>query len=118
MELIVKGRFLLGVSYQDKLHYDFHAKILTMGAECTALDVIADLGLEKDSPKAADKMLVDLAYLAQQIEIEGIPQAALTPQFLLDNLSTDDYLLAMEQIALLRKKRQDVGETLNPTASG
>lgn len=118
MELKLAGRFLLGVPYQGKLCYDFRVKVLTMGAECTALDVIADLGIDPNSTKAADTVQVEMAYLAQQLEIDGIPPFALTPQFLLENLATDDYALVLDLIAALRKKRQDAGEPQNPAASG
>ena len=55
-------------------------------------------------------MLVDLAYLAQQVEFDGIPREAVTPVFLLDNLATDDYVLINNEINQLRKKRMSVLE--------
>lgn len=118
MELTLNGRFLLGVPYQDQLYFDFSVSILTMGGECAALDVIADLALDPESKDSADAMLVELAYIAQQLEIDGIPKTTLTPQFLLKHLATDDYLLVMDLVAALRKKRQDAGECLNPATSG
>ena len=118
MKLELAGRFLLGVPYQGVVCYGFQVKVLTMGAECTALDMIADLGVDPKSTKASDTMLIEMAYLAQQLEIDGIPNSALTPQFLLENLATDDYTLVLDLIAQLRKKRQDAGEPLNPAVSG
>lgn len=56
-------------------------------------------------------MLVDLAYLSEQLDIIGIAQDKLTPQFLLDNLATDDYVLITQAIADLRKKHIDAGES-------
>lgn len=117
MELNACGAFLLGVPYQGKLHYSFAVKILTLGGECTALDLIAELGIEADSQDSSHTMLVDLAYLSQQLTIDGVPDAVLTPQFLLDNLSTDDYLLVKEAISTLRKKRFDAGERPNQAHS-
>lgn len=117
MELKRHGRLLLGVPYQNRLHFGFTVKVLSMGGECAALDVIAELGIDGENISTAEQMLIDLAYLGQQLEIEGIPNAALTPQFLLEQLATDDYALVMAEIAELRKKRQDVGEQLSPAAS-
>lgn len=108
----LNGRLLLGVLYQGKLHFDFSVNVLSLGGECAALDTLAELGIEGENLTIAERTLTDLAYLQQQLVIDGIPQAALTPAFLLDNLSTDDYLLVQTQIALLRKKRQDAGESL------
>ncbi|WP_414735949.1 hypothetical protein [Haemophilus haemolyticus] len=87
-------------------------KILTVGGECQALEVINDLGLsDKEALSHAEQMLVDLAYLAQQVEFDGIPREAVTPAFLLDNLATDDYVLINNEINQLRKKRMGVSES-------
>ena len=86
-------------------------KILTVGGECHALEVISDLELsDKETLSTAEQMLVDLAYLAQQVEFDGIPREAVTPAFLLDNLATDDYVLINNEINQLRKKRMGVSE--------
>lgn len=117
MDLIENGTFLLGISYKGKLYYQFSVKILTLGAECVALEMIEDLGLTRESTKSEEMMLVELAYLSQQLDIKGIPPEALTPQFLLDHLATDDYVLVRDHIATLRKKRQDAGVSLPPAVS-
>jgi hypothetical protein len=109
----MKTRLKLGVLYNGTLHHDVLVKILTMGGECQALEVINDLGLsDKETLSTAEQMLVDLAYLAQQVEFDGIPREAVTPVFLLDNLATDDYVLINNEINQLRKKRMGVSENL------
>lgn len=117
MSQTLHGRLLLGVPYQDKLHFDFTVKVLTLGGECAALETIAELGIDTENAGTADNTLIELAYLQQQIEIDGVPNAVLTPAFLLDNLATDDFVLLQAQIAVLRKKRQNAGESLATAAN-
>ncbi|HIF5498263.1 TPA: hypothetical protein ACX3BB_001244 [Pasteurella multocida] len=105
----MKTRLKLGVLYNGTLHHDVLVKILTVGGECQALEVISDLELsDKETLSHAEQMLVDLAYLAQQVEFDGIPREEVTPAFLLDNLATDDYVLINNEINQLRKKRMGV----------
>ena len=105
----MKTRLKLGVLYNGMLHHDVLVKILTVGGECQALEVISDLGLsDKETFSTAEQMLVDLAYLAQQVEFDGIPREAVTPAWLLDNLATDDYVLINNEINQLRKKHMGV----------
>ena len=99
-------RLLLGIPYGDRRYFDFDVRLLTLGGECAALEKVAELGLD-------EQMLVDLAYLSEQLDIIGIAKDKLTPQFLLDNLATDDYVLITQAIAELRKKHIDAGE--NPS---
>lgn len=109
----MKTRLKLGVLYNGTLHHDVLVKILTVGGECQALEVINDIGLsDKETLSTAEQMLVDLAYLAQQVEFDGIPREAVTPAYLLDNLATDDYMLINNEINQLRKKRMGVSENL------
>ena len=114
---MMKIRLKLGVLYNGTLHHNALVKILTVGGECLALEVINDLGLStKDSLSQSQQMMIDLAYLAQQVEFAGIPREAVTPAFLLDNLATDDYVLINNEINQLRKKRMSVSgdqETAN-----
>ncbi|HHF4602120.1 hypothetical protein MY691_07915 [Haemophilus influenzae] len=108
----MKTRLKLGVLYNGTLHHDVLVKILTVGGECQALEVINDLGLsDKETLSTAEQMLVDLAYLAQQVEFDGIPREEVTPAYLLDNLATDDYVLINNEINQLRKKRTGVSES-------
>ena len=108
----MKTRLKLGVLYNGTLHHDVLVKILTVGGECQALEVINDIGLsDKETLSTAEQMLVDLAYLAQQVEFDGIPREAVTPAYLLDNLATDDYMLINNEINQLRKKRMGASES-------
>lgn len=104
------ARLLLGVSYQNKIYHQFEIFPLTLAGECQAMEVIENLGLhEVDTLSYQQQRLVELAYLAQQITIDGIPRDLLTPEFLFNALSTDDYVLINEKIAEMRKKRIDAG---------
>lgn len=105
----------LGIPYQGKRHKAAKINLLTIGGECQAQELIADLGLAKDELSKTEQRLVDMAYLCQQVRIEGIPQEALTPQFLFDNLPTDDYWQIIEAQLELRKKLSGDGESLNPS---
>ncbi len=108
----MKTHLKLGVLYNGTLHHDVLVKILTVGGECQALEVISDLGLsDKETLSTSEQMLIDLAYLAQQVEFDGIPREDVTPAFLLDNLATDDYVLINNEINQLRKKRMGVSES-------
>ena len=97
----MKTRLKLGVLYNGTLHHDVLVKILTVGGECQALEVISDLEL-------SDKETLSHAEQMQQVEFDGIPREAVTPAFLLDNLATDDYVLINNEINQLRKKRMGV----------
>lgn len=113
----MKIRLKLGVLYNGTLHHDASVKILTVGGECLALEVINDLGLNnKEALSQSEQMMIDLAYLAQQVEFDGIPREAVTPAFLLDNLATDDYVLINNEINQLRKKRMCVSDGKNPAS--
>lgn len=105
MQLTATGDLLLGLPYNGQLYSVVTVSALTMGAECEALETIAELGLDENTPERVAEMLIEFAYLAEQIEVEGIPKAALTPHYLLENLTTDDYSLISGLIIELRKKR-------------
>lgn len=107
----------MGVPYNGTTHYDFSVKILTMGGECRALELIADLALAEDDHSEAAVTLRNLAFLAPQLSIEGIADEAITPAFLLDNLATDDYLQVTLLIDELRKKRIAAGESQPKTTA-
>lgn len=107
----MQGRLLLGVLFNGTRYFDFNVKILTLGLECQALEWIEENRLAKDKLNKAEQTLVDLAYLCQQLEIIGIDKANLTPEFLLDNLSTDDYVLITDLIGQLRKSASTLGKT-------
>lgn len=110
------AKLQLGITYQGKLCKDFEVRLLTIGGECDAQEQIAELGLDKPELTKREERLVDMAYLSQQLSVAGIPQTALTPQFLFDNLATDDYWQIVETQLALRKKLSADGESLNPAA--
>ncbi|MBE2895454.1 hypothetical protein HPC38_00980 [Pasteurellaceae bacterium HPA106] len=94
--------------YQGKPHFAFSLSLLTLRGRCKAFDVMESIGLLgiEDRPLTSEeKMLEDLSYLGQQLEIEGIPQSVLTPEFLLDNLLAYDYTVVIDALTVLRKKR-------------
>lgn len=108
------GRLLLGLPVNGKRYFDFKVHLLTLGDECNALEMIAELGIVKkeDEPLSqAENMLMDLAYLCQQVEFMGVDNTQITPHYLLDNLATDDYVLINEVILALRKKHIAAGES-------
>lgn len=127
----MEGRLLFGIPYQGMLHFDIKVKLLSLAGECHALELLEDLGLpeqvslseqeDKDVAQAAlaplsrmETLLSELVFVSQQLEIVGIPQAVLTPQFLLDNLTPADYVLIWGLLDNLRKKRIEDGGNLSP----
>lgn len=114
MTLKVQGSLLLGLPYQGKLYHQCQVHILTMGLECEVIEVINALPL-KALPETKANTLIDLAYLSKQFRVEGIPAEAITPEYLLEHLSTDDYELITAMISDLRKKRMLAGESPTQT---
>ena len=110
MQLTVTGDLLLGLPYNGQLYYAVKVFALTMGAECRALETIAELELPENTPERVCEMLAEFAYLREQIEVVDIPKAELTPHYLLEHLTTDDYGLITGLILDLRKKRMLAGE--------
>lgn len=112
----MQGRLLLGLPFEGKRYFDFSVNILTIGGECEALEWIVEEGLAKEELTQAESALVDLAYLCAQLEVHGIPKFILEPSYLLENLSTDDYLIINEAVSALRKKHIDAGDNPNDLA--
>lgn len=110
MQLTVTGDLLLGLPYKGQLYYVVRVSALTMGAECRALETIAELELTENTPERVREVLAEFAYLREQIEVVDIPKAELTPHYLLEHLTTDDYGLITGLILDLRKKRMLAGE--------
>lgn len=110
MQLTVTGDLLLGLPYNGQLYYAVKVSALTMGAECRALETIAELELPENTPERVREVLAEFAYLREQIEVVDIPKAELTPHYLLEHLTTDDYGLITGLILDLRKKRMLAGE--------
>lgn len=110
------GRLLFGLPVNGKRYFDFKVHLLTLGDECNALEMVADLGIvqKEDKPLSqAETMLIDLAYLCQQVEFIGVDKQHITPEYLLNHLATDDYALINEVILALRKKHIAAGESQN-----
>lgn len=109
-------RLLLGLPFGGQRHFEFKVKLLTLGGECAALEKVDALKLgEKERLTRAEQTLVDLAYFSEQVEIDGIAPAQLTPAYLLEHLATDDYVLINDAILALRKKHIAAGESQSPT---
>lgn len=108
----MKVRLNIGLDYQGQVYRDCAVNLLTMGGQCTAQEIIADLGIDENSEQlsAKDKTLVDMAYLSQQVEVDGIDKADVTAEFLFKHLVTDDYWQLIEATLALRKKRLENGE--------
>lgn len=109
----------LGIEYNGKIHRNCTVRLLTMGGQCTAQEMIVDLGIEEglETLSNTEKTLVDMAYLSQQITVEGIDKVDITAQFLFDNLATDDYWQLIEATLELRKKRLENGENQSESES-
>ncbi|MDY2946930.1 MAG: hypothetical protein SOS93_03720 [Mannheimia varigena] len=110
---------LLGFEHNGVIYRDCTVRLLTMGGQCTAQEMIADLGLEEDSETLSkrEKTLVDMAYLSQQVTFDGLDKEAVTAQFLFDNLAADDYWTLLEATLELRKKRLENGANQNESES-
>ncbi|MDW0617960.1 hypothetical protein P2G70_10565 [Mannheimia haemolytica] len=110
---------LLGFEYNGKLYRDCTVRLLTMGGQCTAQEMVADLGLEENSETLSkrEQTLVDMVYLSQQVIFDGLDKETVTPQFLFDNLATDDYWTLIEATLELRKKRLENGASQNESES-
>lgn len=109
----------LGIEYNGKIHRNCTVRLLTMGGQCTAQEMIADLGLEENSDALSkrEQTLVDMAYLSQQVSFDGLDKETITPQFLFDNLAADDYWTLIEATLDLRKKRLENGESQSESES-
>lgn len=109
----------LGIEYNGKILRDCTVRLLTMGGQCTAQEMITDLGLEENSETLSkcEQTLVDMAYLSQQVIFDGLDKETVTPQFLFDNLATDDYWTLIEATLELRKKRSENGASQSENES-
>lgn len=109
----------LGIEYNGKIRRDCTVRLLTMGGQCTAQEMIADLGFEENSEALSkrEQTLVDMAYLSQQVTFDSIYQGNVTAQFLFDNLATEDYWQLIEATLTLRKKRLENGVSQSESES-
>lgn len=101
----------LGIDYNGKTYRDCTVRLLTMGGQCTAQEMIADLGIDENAETLSEreKTLVDMAYLVQQVEVSGLDKTLVEAQFLFDHLVTEDYWQLIEATLELRKKRLENG---------
>lgn len=116
----MQGRLLMGIAFAGKVYYDFTVNLLTLGGECQALELIDELGLPADDDERSrgQKMLAELCFLSQQFKVDSVPQAQMTPQFLLDNLTPTDYVIVVDLLDTLRKKQIAAGESQsNPSTA-
>lgn len=97
-----------GLTYLDKTVGEIRLKPLSVGGELAAFALIDDLPeLPGDATKAEllhRDVLETLAYWSQQIVADNIPSDILTAQWLMDNLSIQDYHTVMEAQEDLRLK--------------
>ena len=97
-----------GLTYKGKAVSEIRLKPLTVGGELAAFALIDDLPeLSEHATKAEllqRDILETLTYWSQQIEADGIPSDILTAQWLMENLSTEDYHTVMEAQEDLRLK--------------
>ncbi|MWQ49680.1 hypothetical protein [Glaesserella parasuis] len=95
---------LLGFEYQGKVFKQANVRLLTMGGQCTALEMIDAMGIDEENASHKETILVDMAYLSQQVSFDGIPAEIVDAQFLFEHLATDDYWQLLEATLMLKKK--------------
>lgn len=100
----------LGIEYLGKLYKTANVRLLTMGGQCSALEMIDALGIDEENASHKEKTLVDMAYLSQQVSFEGLSAEKVDAQFLFEHLTTDDYWQLLEATLTLKKKRIGNGE--------
>ncbi|MDE4054467.1 hypothetical protein NUS62_08310 [Glaesserella parasuis] len=94
---------LLGFEYQGKVFKQANVRLLTMGGQCTALEMIDAMGIDEENASHKEAILVDMAYLSQQVSFDGIPAEIVDAQFLFEHLATDDYWQLLEATLMLKK---------------
>lgn len=97
-----------GLTYQDKTVAEIGLKPLSVGGELAAFSLIDDLPeLPGDATKSEllqRDVLETLTYWSQQIVADNIPSDIMTAQWLMDNLSSQDYHIVMAAQEDLRLK--------------
>ena len=97
-----------GLTYQDKTVAEIRLKPLSVGGELAAFSLIDDLPeLPGDATKAEllqRDVIETLTYWSQQIVADNIPSDIMTAQWLMDNLSSQDYHIVMAAQEDLRLK--------------
>lgn len=95
---------LLGFEYQGKVFKQANVRLLTMGGQCTALEMIDAMGINEENASHKETTLVDMVYLSQQVSFDGIPAEIVDAQFLFEHLAMDDYWQLLEATLALKKK--------------
>ncbi|MCT8656674.1 hypothetical protein KZ415_06020 [Glaesserella parasuis] len=80
-----------------------------MGGQCTALEMIDAMGIDEENASHKEAILVDMAYLSQQVSFDGIPAEIVDAQFLFEHLATDDYWQLLEATLMLKKSLSEMG---------
>lgn len=109
---------LLGFEYQGKVFKQANVRLLTMGGQCTALEMIDAMGINEENASHKETTLVDMAYLSQQVSFDGIPAEIVDAQFLFDHLATDDYWQLLEATLALKKKPIENGVSQDNLSNG
>ncbi|AGO16961.1 hypothetical protein K756_09230 [Glaesserella parasuis ZJ0906] len=104
---------LLGFEYQGKVFKQANVRLLTMGGQCTALEMIDAMGIDEENASHKEAILVDMTYLSQQVSFDGIPAEIVDAQFLFEHLATDDYWQLLEATLMLKKKPIGNGANLD-----
>jgi hypothetical protein len=105
---VITVKLTHGLTYNGKVVSELRLKPLTVGGELAAFALIDDLPELPETAKKAEllqrNVLEMLTYWSQQIEAQGIPSDILTAQWLMENLSTEDYHTVMAAQEDLRLK--------------
>lgn len=107
---MIKHAFTLqyGLDWDGETRFKAALKPLTIGAELDALAEIEALGdlpdTAAESQKTRRQVQETLIYWARQLEVDGIPAADLTADYLLANLSGADYAQILDEQDALRAK--------------
>ncbi|MDO4434388.1 MAG: hypothetical protein Q4B82_07405 [Alysiella sp.] len=110
---MIKQAFTLkfGLQYNGATHFQAALKPLSIGAELAAMADEEDL---PELPENASNAQIahhnvqkNLIYWAQQLEVDGIPTDILTADYLLANLSGEDYAQLFDVQERLRAKSTD-----------
>ena len=114
---MLKQAFTLqyGLDWDGETRFKAALKPLTIGAELDALAEIEALGDLPDnaaeSQKTRRQVQETLIYWARQLEVDGIPAADLTADYLLANLSGADYAQILDEQDALRAKSHAASAT-------
>lgn len=114
---MLKHAFTLqyGLDWGGETRFKAALKPLTIGAELDALAEIEALGDLPDnaaeSQKTRRQVQETLIYWARQLEVDGIPAADLTADYLLANLSGADYAQILDEQDALRAKSSAASAT-------